>query len=83
MPIREYQASDGERACDLCRQPFERLEPAAAVPLKECPQCGAALSRLLSAPAVGASRSSFDNRARQAGFHKLKRLGRGEYEKQY
>ena len=35
------------------------------------------------APAIGRSISSLDNRAKAAGFSKLKRLGKGEYEKQY
>jgi len=33
--------------------------------------------------AVGASRSGLDDRAKAAGFTKLKRLGKGEYERQY
>jgi len=83
MPIREYQADDPCRACDACRRPFERLERLPEPFLDKCPACGAPVSRLISAPVVGGSKSSFDRRASQAGFHKLKRLGKGEYEKQY
>jgi hypothetical protein len=39
--------------------------------------------KVVSRPAVGGSSSGFDDRAKSAGFHKLKRLGKGEYEKQY
>ena len=83
MPIREYQVSDQAQGCAACRLPFERLERLQALPLDKCPDCGAPVSRLISAPVVGGSKSSLDRRASQAGFHKLKRLGKGEYEKQY
>lgn len=83
MPIREYQAKDQVRGCAQCRRPFEQFERSVQAPLEKCPQCGAPVERLISAPAVGASRSGFDARAKSAGFHKLKKLGHGEYEKQY
>lgn len=83
MPIHEYQARDTRQACDHCRRPFERLEAIDQAPLAECPRCGHPVVRLVSAPRVGQSRSGFDARAKSAGFHKLKKLGRGEYEKQY
>lgn len=83
MPIREYQVNDPARGCAACRRPFEVLERLPALPLDRCPACGAPVSRLISAPVVGGSKSSLDRRASQAGFHKLKRLGKGEYEKQY
>ncbi|MBU4198905.1 MAG: zinc ribbon domain-containing protein [Verrucomicrobia bacterium] len=83
MPIREYQATDPNRSCSSCRQPFEQIESVNQPPVEKCPQCGAAVVRLISAPAVGASRTGFDDRAKSAGFHKLKKLGRGEYEKKY
>lgn len=83
MPIREYQAQDQDQGCEKCRQPFEQLEGMNQAPLAKCPQCGAPVARLISAPSVGASRSGFDSRAKHAGFHKLKKLSKGEYEKQY
>lgn len=83
MPIREYQAIDSVKGCAACRQPFERLELMPAAPLDKCPACGAPVSRLISTPALGGSKSALDRRAQQAGFHKLKRLGKGEYEKMY
>ena len=49
----------------------------------KCPKCGGPVARVSSAPALGKSQSSLDDRARAAGFTKLKRLGKGEYEKQY
>ena len=83
MPIREYQVNDPAQGCAACRRPFERLERLQTLPLDKCPACGAPVSRLISAPVIGGSKSSLDRRASQAGFHKLKRLGKGEYEKQY
>lgn len=83
MPIREYQAADPDRSCAQCRIPFERIERLNEAVLTVCSHCGAPVVRLISAPAVGGSRSGLDDRAKNAGFHKLKRLGRGEYEKQY
>jgi len=83
MPIREYQAKRPETGCQMCRNGFERLENVNERPLPKCPQCGVDLVRLISAPRVGASQSSADTRARQAGFHKLKKISKGEYEKIY
>ena len=83
MPIREYRAKDITRACDWCRTRFERIEPLGAEPERHCPECGSAIERVISAPAVGSSKSGFDDRARHAGFHKLKKTGKGEYEKLY
>ncbi|AKJ64157.1 FmdB family zinc ribbon protein [Kiritimatiella glycovorans] len=83
MPIREYRLKPGARGCDQCRQGFERLESIPDEPLKQCPACGAPVIREWSAPKVGLSRSGLDDRAKEKGFTKLRRLGRGEYEKEY
>lgn len=83
MPIREYQAVDSNQSCEYCRRPFEQLERIEQSSLTQCPRCGSPVRRLISAPSVGGSKSGFDARAKAAGFHKLKKLGRGEYEKQY
>lgn len=82
-PVYEYEAADAGSGCARCRLPFARLQRLSDAPLKACPDCGAPLRKVVSAPNVGASRSGFDDRARAAGFRKLKRLGRGEYERQY
>lgn len=90
MPLREYQASNPEKGCKVCRNRFERLERrpfsatgGSARGMTKCPQCGAELVRLISAPRVGASQTGADDRAKQAGFHKLKKISKGEYEKIY
>lgn len=83
MPIYEYQASDPQKGCRRCAEPFEQLQKINDPPIEQCPHCRQPLRRLISTPSVGASKSGLDDRAKGAGFHKLKRLGKGEYEKQY
>ncbi len=83
MPFYEYQVMDGEKGCDFCRNSFEVLQKISDNHLATCPHCGALVKRIISAPSIGASKSGFDERAKNAGFHKLQRLGKGEYEKKY
>ena len=83
MPIYEYQAAKKEQSCPQCAEAFEVIQRMNDAPLSRCPKCGAPVQRLISAPCIGKSESSFDDRAKNAGFHKLQKLGKGEYEKQY
>jgi len=83
MPIYEYRAQDPAQACELCRDSFEQLQSISEKPLKACPQCGAPVRRIISPPAVGASQSGLDDRAKNAGFSKFRKLSKGEYEKEY
>ena len=83
MPIYEYQAVSSKHACPRCRDRFECLRRISDPPLNRCPDCGAAIRKLISAPAVGGSKSGLDDRAKSAGFHKFKKLGKGEYDKAY
>lgn len=83
MPIREYICEDGGGGCDFCKVGFEQIEKIEQPPMSVCPKCGAAIVRKISAASFGKLTSNFDDRAKSAGFHKLKRLGHGEYEKQY
>ncbi len=48
MPIYEYQ-------CTACGHRFEQLILAGEMEPEECPACGAAIQRLISAHAVGGS----------------------------
>jgi putative FmdB family regulatory protein len=45
MPIYEYE-------CKKCKHRFEKIQKFSDKLLKKCPECGAALEQLLSAPAV-------------------------------
>lgn len=83
MPIYEYQATDKNKSCQYCVNGFEQMQKISDPPLTACPKCGAPVGRQISAPSVGTSKSAFDDRAKSAGFHKLKKLGKGEYEKKY
>ena len=83
MPFYEYQVAKNETGCEFCRAPFERLQKISDKHITVCPECGSPIVRLISLPSVGGSKSSFDDRAKNAGFHKLQRLGKGEYEKKY
>ncbi len=83
MPNYEYEASDPAHSCPKCLQGFECFQSLAAPRLTTCPACSAPVRKCLSAPAIGRSGSSLDQRAKAAGFTKLKKLGKGEYEKQY
>ena len=83
MPIYEYQAKDRKHGCRHCTDSFETMQSLSEDTLEECPECGAPVVKLISAPSVGASRTGLDDRAKASGFHKLKKLGKGEYEKQY
>ena len=83
MPTYEYEATDPAQSCDSCRTGFELVRNLSAPRVTACPACGAPVRKLISAPAVGRSVSCLDDRAKSAGFTKLKRLGKGEYEKQY
>jgi len=45
LPLYEYQ-------CEKCGKRFERIQKFSDPPMKKCPECGGAVERLLSAPAV-------------------------------
>jgi putative FmdB family regulatory protein len=83
MPIYEYQAKDKSKSCEHCAEPFDVIQRIADPHLKVCPKCSAPIVRIISAPSVGASQANFDDRAKSSGFHKFKKLGKGEYERQY
>jgi len=83
MPVYDYVATDSTHACDYCANGFEVTQSLSAPRLTACPQCGAAVTKCISAPAIGRSKSKLDDRAKAAGFTKLKKIGKGEYEKMY
>lgn len=83
MPIREYIAVDSAKSCKQCKPGFEHIEAMDAEPLKTCPECGSAVRRQISTPSIGGSQTGFDQRAKNAGFTKFDKLGKGEYEKKY
>ncbi len=83
MPLYDYEAIDKDRSCDYCVKSFETTQSINDARLTNCPRCNAPIRRIICAPAIGRSKSKLDDRAKAAGFTKLKRLGKGEYEKMY
>ncbi len=83
MPVYDYEAESQEKSCPYCAQGFETVQSIKDPHLKNCPKCGSLIRRVITAPAIGRSKSKLDDRAKAAGFTKLKRLGKGEYEKLY
>lgn len=83
MPIYVYQVREGREGCPRCSGGFEEIESLSDLPTAVCPLCGAPVERVPAAPNVGFSQSGLDDRAKAAGFTKLKRIGSGEYERQY
>lgn len=83
MPIYEYEAVDPAQACDKCRAGFELVQTMSEVPVCLCPACGRPVRKIISVPAALRSHGDFDGRAKAAGFHKLKRVDKGVYEKRY
>jgi putative FmdB family regulatory protein len=83
MPLYEYIAADPARSCPHCAPGFDHAQRVSDPPLSSCPQCGAPVRKVFTVPSIGPSSSGLDRRAQNAGFHKLQRLGKGEYEKKY
>ena len=81
MPIYEYELCDGD--CAVCGGKFTLRRTIDAAPLKVCPACRKPVRKLIStfsSPLKLKPLSVSD--AKKAGFTVLKRLGKGEYEKQ-
>ena len=83
MPIYVYEAKDERKSCAKCRAGFEISQSIADPRLTDCPDCGAPIERVIQAPGLAHSRTDLHYRARRAGFHSLKRVEKGEYEKMY
>ena len=81
MPLYVYEAKEG--GCTRCRNGFEISQSLKEPKLEKCPDCGAPVMRVIQAPALGHSRTDLNYRAKRAGFHALKRVQKGEYEKLY
>jgi len=83
MPIYEFQAADEKNSCDYCKDGFEQLMRISAPMPVKCPRCGNPVLKKYSVPSVGSSKSGLNDRAKAAGFHQLKKIGKGEYEKTF
>jgi len=83
MPVYDYIADNPDRSCPRCAKGFEAVQSIHDARLTVCPQCGTPVTKCITAPAIGRSKAKLDDRAKAAGFKKLKRIGKGEYEKMY
>lgn len=83
MPVYDYIAVDEKQCCPHCKGGFETVQSINDPHLTVCPNCGSPIKRQICAPALGRSKTDLDYRAKRAGFTKLRRLGKGEYQKEY
>jgi len=83
MPLYVYEAKDPAKGCDRCRGGFEITQSIKDDKLAKCPDCGAEIYRVIQAPGLGHYKTDLHYRAKRAGFHSLKRVEKGEYEKMY
>jgi putative FmdB family regulatory protein len=81
MPIYKYMPTTG--GCAQCRDGIERLQRLADAPLAACPECGAALERVIGAPQVVAGQSHVlrESHLAKHGFTQYRKVGKGKYEK--
>lgn len=83
MPLYVYEAKDAKCACAKCRGGFEITQSLKDDKLTNCPDCGAPIYRVIQAPGLTHSKTDLHYRAKRAGFHTLKKVQKGEYEKLY
>lgn len=81
MPLYEYELCEGD--CAACGGRFTLRRPLTAKELSQCPACKRPIRKLISAfstPSIMKPLSISD--AKKAGFTVLKRVNKGEYERQ-
>lgn len=83
MPVYIYRAKDIGRSCEYCREGFEIAQRITDKPMSNCPKCDALLAKVYTPFYLGPSKTGFDSKAKEKGFHKLKKVDKGKYEKLY
>jgi putative FmdB family regulatory protein len=78
MPLYEYELCEGD--CVVCGGKFTLFRPLSAAPLNKCPACKKPVRKLLSN--FNSPRTLSISDAKKAGFTVLKRVSKGEYERQ-
>jgi putative FmdB family regulatory protein len=81
MPIYEYAATG--KGCPHCEGHFDMLQKLRDDTLTQCPECGAAIVRIIAVPsvAVGNSHLLKEGHLEKHGFAQYRRAGGGVYEK--
>lgn len=83
MPMYVYEAKEPAKGCVRCAKGFEIMQSINDPKLTACPDCGAAIYRVIQAPGLGRSETDLHYRAKRAGFKCLKKVTKGEYEPIY
>lgn len=83
MPLYVYEAKSPECSCAKCVHGFEVTQSLKDDRLSTCPECGSPIYRVIQAPGLTHSKTDLHYRAKRAGFHTLKKVQKGEYEKMY
>lgn len=83
MPIYIYKVKDKKKGCNYCKKGFELLQKVNDKPLKKCPKCGTFIEKVFSTFSLGFAKTTLDRKAKEKGFHKLKRVDKGKFEKLY
>lgn len=81
MPLYEYELCSG--SCTACGGRFTLRRPLSAAELTQCPGCRKPVRKIIStfnSPKIMKPLSVTD--AKKAGFTVLKRVNKGEYERQ-
>jgi putative FmdB family regulatory protein len=78
MPLYEYEPSEG--GCKVCGGKFTLQRPLSAAPLTRCPACKKPIRKVFSSFNSPKALSISD--AKKAGFTVLKKVSKGEYERQ-
>ena len=81
MPIYEYAATG--KGCAHCEAHFDLLQKLSDDTLTQCPQCGAAIGRVISAPSIAMGNAHLlkESNVAKKGFTQYRRAGKGVYEK--
>jgi putative FmdB family regulatory protein len=81
MPLYEYELREG--SCAACGGRLTLRRPLSAPELTQCPACKKPVRKILSSfNTPGLLKPVSISDAKKAGFTVLKRLGKGEYERQ-
>ena len=81
MPIYEYELCEGD--CKVCHGRFTLNRPVGREALEKCPLCKKAVRKVISSfntPKL--TKPLAVSEAKNAGFTVLKRVAKGEYERQ-
>lgn len=81
MPIYIYRAS-GTQSCRYCAHQFERRQGIHDPRLERCPECGAGVQRVITAPNLPSSAPDMSAaNIEKRGFTQYRKVEKGVYEK--